>query len=355
MSVAPFSRFPLFSRFSRVLLTLPIFPDKLGLEDVGAASPLGSIQTDYGIIKTIGGCRVHLQPARRDPDLERLMALKAADLRELPDATVVSEGRHGFVLRIRRGRDLPTIYWKEFGPRNWYDPLKDRVRGSKARRAWQGSLKLQRIGIFTARLIAYGEEPVEGIFKHARSFLVTEEIEDAQSVDDFLRAFPNDPNPERIEQKRGLMHALGHTVGRIHQADLYHSDLRLENIMWRPGASGRPRLYFIDTDRVLQSIAITDREIVKNLMQVNWFFLPGLTLTDRARILASYADERLFDDDARTRYGGMIFDRLRQRVERTLARSGEDAKADPVKQGMLDLLRTLMPPKRMLVEQGKAG
>ena len=227
------------------------------------------MQTDHGIIKTIGGCRIHLQPARRDPDLERLMALKPAELRALPDTTVVSEGHHGFVLRIRRGRDLPTIYWKEFRRRSWYDPIKASLRGSRARRAWQGSLRLQRIGIFTARLIAYGEEPREGIFKHARSFLITQEIEDAQSVDEFLRAFPDDLSAERIEQKRGLMHALGHTVGRIHQADLYHSDLRLENIMWRPGASGRPRLYFIDTDRVLQSIAITDREIVKNLMQVN--------------------------------------------------------------------------------------
>ncbi len=322
---------------------------------MGVLSTVGPLQTGHGIIKTISGCRVHFQPARRDPGLERLMALRPADLREISDATVISEGRHGFVLRIQRGRDLPTIYWKEFWSRKWYDPITERLRGSRARRAWQGSLKLQRVGIFTARLIAYGEEASDGLLKPTRSFLVTQEIEEGESVDSFLRAFPGDQTAERVEQKRGLMHALGHTVGRIHQADLYHSDLRLENIMWRPGTSGRPRLYFIDTDRVLQSMAITDREIVKNLMQVNWFFLPGLTLTDRARILASYADERLFDDAARTRYGGMIFNLLRHRVERVLARSGNDGKSDPVRQGMLDLLRNIVDPKRMPVEQSRAG
>jgi len=304
------------------------------------------MRSDQYLMKTVGRFRVRIWPGYEDSELEALMLLDEAGLRALPNVRIVHEGRQAVVMRVERGGGRPVLYWKEFRARHWCDPLKDRVRGSKAARAWDGALKLQRVGILTAPQVAYGEEPPHGILKPSRSFIITKEIEGAQRVSDYLASFPAHPTRAELAQKRLLMRELGHTVGRMHQAELHHAGMRLSNILWRPGVSGRPRLYFLDTDRVERGSPLSEQEIARNLVQLNFFFLPGMSVSDRARMLTAYAAERLLDRRTGRRLAHRTFARLRRRLEARLRSAKEDQAPEAVVRGMTAFLKLLTPPSQ---------
>lgn len=250
--------------------------------------------------ETIAGRRLCL---RSDHSLVReLAAAGDSALRTRPGAQVVRDHASTLVLRLPRPDGGPALYWKSFRiagaarrARLWVERLKDFFRPCPAARAWRGSLRLQEAGIATAPLVACGET---GPGNAAHSFLVTEELPDCLSINQWLARFHRDPAGS-ARQKHRLMREIGRLLSELHRACLYHTDLRPGNIFARPSgapcapdSSGEFDLFLIDTDRVMRTRLRGWRESRRNLMQVMFSPSPEMTMTDRMRIAEAYAEAR---------------------------------------------------------------
>ena len=117
-----------------------------------------------------------------------------------------------------------------FLKRNWKPYKKDGLisllrRGrvwSVSRQEWANALALQRAGLRTARLVAYGEECGPAWEKF--SFILTEAADGRWTIRDFLR---DCQDPAR---RRGVLDALAREIGRMHEAGLASPDLFTRHI-----------------------------------------------------------------------------------------------------------------------------
>ncbi len=90
---------------------------------------------------------------------------------------------------------------------------------------------------------------------------------------------------EERQAKRAVLHALGAEVARLHRAGFVHGDLAPPNLRRTEGG-----FVFLDNDRTHRThLPLQTR---RNLVQLGRFVVPGLTATDRARVLWSYARGR---------------------------------------------------------------
>jgi len=94
--------------------------------------------------------------------------------------------------------------------------------------------------------------------------------------------------------KRALLRQLGTEVGRLHAAGFVHGDLVPPNLRLRDGM-----LVFLDNDRTRRGRLLVRLGARRNLVQLGRFVVPGVTLSDRARVLAAYAARRNLSTRAR--------------------------------------------------------
>lgn len=97
-------------------------------------------------------------------------------------------------------------------------------------------------------------------------------------------------------RKRALLRALGAEVGRLHGAGFVHGDLVPSNVLVADAG-----LVFLDHDRTRRSPLLVWWHARRNLVQLGRFVAPGVSLTDRARVLDAYAGARGLDARARRR------------------------------------------------------
>jgi len=124
--------------------------------------------------------------------------------------------------------------------------------------------------------------------------------------------------------KRALLRAIGAEVGRLHRAGFVHGDLVPPNVR----LIGE-RLVFLDNDRTRRSRVLVRLVGRRNLVQLGRFVMAGVTLTDRARVLAAYAAERRLSRRRRRRLGRWLIRKIAARrcaidriPEATAARAG---------------------------------
>ena len=108
--------------------------------------------------------------------------------------------------------------------------------------------------------------------------------------------------------KRALLRALGAEVGRLHAAGFVHGDLVPPNVRVIDG-----RFVFLDNDRTRRSVVLVSLAARRNLVQLGRFVVPGVTVTDRARVLAAYGAARGLPRPARRRLARWL-------VAKTIAR-----------------------------------
>jgi len=108
--------------------------------------------------------------------------------------------------------------------------------------------------------------------------------------------------------KRRLLRLLGAEVARLHRAGFVHGDLVPPNVRVSDG-----RLVFLDNDRTRRSRFLVTLGARRNLVQLGRFVVPGLTLTDRARVLDAYAAGRALSPARRLRLARWV-------VAKTIAR-----------------------------------
>jgi hypothetical protein len=130
--------------------------------------------------------------------------------------------------------------------------------------------------------------------------------------------------------KRALLTSLGVAVGKLHQAGFVHGDLVPPNLR----VLGDGTLVFLDNDRTRRGLLAVGAR--RNLGQHGRFVVPGLTATDRARVLSAYARTCGVDRRARHRLGRWV---ARKIVARRCAIDGIPADV-AARAGFLALMRS---------------
>ena len=177
-----------------------------------------------------------------------------------------------------------TLFLKEYLPRSAFDGLKHLFRPARAVRAMRASEMLKRHGFDVAEVVMMGTTRT-GVLKD-RSFLATVEIANARAVYDILIEESKASENHSRGEKRQLLRQLGDTIGRMHQNNIVHGDLRPRNVLARR-SDGLWEFFFLDNERTRKLPYLPARLRLKNLVQIN--MLPRtVSRTERMRFFQSY-------------------------------------------------------------------
>jgi Lipopolysaccharide kinase (Kdo/WaaP) family len=157
--------------------------------------------------------------------------------------------------------------------------------GWRARRAFRMAVALAAAGFATPPVVAAAERGGEGL-------LITDDVGGEALVDALVAC------RDRRRDRRALLAGVGREVGRLHRAGFVHGDLVPPNLRLRDAT-----LVFLDNDRTRRGTLLVRLAGRRNLVQLGRFVVPGVTLTDRARVLRAYARERGLSAAARRRLG----------------------------------------------------
>ncbi len=171
--------------------------------------------------------------------------------------------------------------------RGWLDHL--RRSSMSAFDRWPVE-QLAAAGIKTAKVIAYGEQ-WNGLFEN-RSFVITEEIINAQSLETKLPAYFYDGSPkENASRKRQFIYKLADLARRFHETGLRHRDFYLCHIF----LTDDEEFYLIDLHRTFKPMLFDERFRIKDITQL-FYSAPGdvISRADRLRFFKRYlGQERL--------------------------------------------------------------
>jgi hypothetical protein len=146
--------------------------------------------------------------------------------------------------------------------------------------------ELTTANIRTPRIVAHGEQ--WGLFFEQRSFLVTEKIPNAESLE---RKAPNcfmrSVTAETLKLRRDFIHRLASFVRQFHATGYRHRDLYFSHIFH----DGADRFYLIDLARAFKPAILRERFRVKDIAQLH-YSAPAkyFSRTDRLRFYKKYAD-----------------------------------------------------------------
>jgi hypothetical protein len=224
------------------------------------------------------------------------------------------------------------VYIKVYRRYRHWTAFKDWFRASKAENVRTVSAALTVAGFVVPRVLAVGAE--RGTLGAQRSWCATAALA-GEPVGDRIAALSVPAERTTVRAKRGILHAVGREVARLHGAGVVAGDLVPANV-WIALADGEPRIAFLDHDRtrVGPRPPAPWRRARRNLVQLNRIVLRGVSAADRLRVYRAYADGRGWTPaEARAR--------LRWIIAKTIARRrGERGRGAPI-QSTIDF-RTLM-------------
>ncbi len=165
-----------------------------------------------------------------------------------------------------------------------------------ARNEWQAIEALSQIGVETMTAVAYGERGSSPATR--QSFLVTEDLVQTESLEEFCRNWPDNPPLPRL--KRALIDRVATMSRRLHENGINHRDFYLCHFLLDI-AKGRDQvdpenlhLYLIDLHRVQIRQRIGSRARFKDLAALYFSSLEiGLTTRDFYRFLRCYSSADL--------------------------------------------------------------
>lgn len=190
--------------------------------------------------------------------------------------------------------DERPLFLKVFHRASMIATLKDVFRRSKSLRALRQGIGLAEMGFCAPLVIAAGEQRWYRLLR--KSFLLTVGISG--------EALPIYLHDRRISEASGLsrrqktraVKEFAIEVRRFHELGFVHGDLIPWNILVSEEPGDCIRFYFMDNDRTGKYPSwIPQRRWRRNLVQLNRFPLPGITLQDRMRFLHDYLSKRSWD------------------------------------------------------------
>ena len=178
----------------------------------------------------------------------------------------------------------PALLVKQYFHHSPVDLVKKLVRGTPALREWRALREAERRHLPVPKPFALGR-------RERQSFLVTEFVEPAVTLEDFAKAEP-------AGMKRRIIREIALLVRAMHDAGLYQRDLHLGNLLLRQRGSNR-EYFLLDLQRI-------DIDPLHGLAK-RWRDLAALAggceyvcRSDRRRFLKSYLSvaPRLYADEA---------------------------------------------------------
>ena len=174
--------------------------------------------------------------------------------------------------------DSPPIFTQI---KNW---LTSRKRTSLGFFDLEPTGKLAAAGISTPKIISYGEQ--WGSFFEKKSFIITEKIPDADSIERKLPdCFDAPPTAENLQLRRNFIARSAAFVKKFHETNYRHRDLYFSHIFY----SNSGKFYLIDLARVFKPTVFYERFRIKDIAQV-YYSAPGryFSKTDRLRFYLGY-------------------------------------------------------------------
>ena len=177
-----------------------------------------------------------------------------------------------------------SFYLKKYLCRSTRDFVKHLFRSSRARRAFNAALMLQKNGFDTPAVL--------GLFEHRtgpfyiNNLLLTYEVENSKTMPQLLTDICQNFAATAVVRKRDLIKTFGKTIGRMHAEGIFHGDLRLGNVLVVEEEQ-KWRFSFIDNERTKKFRRLPDRLRLKNLVQIN-MFRSGINDSDRLRFFMAY-------------------------------------------------------------------
>ncbi|MBW1801153.1 MAG: lipopolysaccharide core heptose(I) kinase RfaP [Deltaproteobacteria bacterium] len=220
---------------------------------------------------------------------DRIFGLKGEVYREQPGRKTLRfafQGRHYFA-KIHEG-----IGSKEMIK----NLLQFRLPVLGAENEWRAIKRLDQLGINTTPLVGYGKRGKNPV--KIQSFVITKEITNTISLEDFCRDWPDSPPDHDL--KRALITLVAEIARTVHENGLNHRDFYICHLLLDISA-GIDKLdhrhliiYLIDLHRMQIRRRITRRSRLKDLAALCFSSMDiGLTDRDLLRFIRVYKDQPL--------------------------------------------------------------
>ena len=151
---------------------------------------------------------------------DHIMGLEGELFREMDDRRTLRFSLNGkrYFLKAHYG-----VGWKEI----FKNLLQLRLPVIGARNEWRAIQALTQLGVDTMTLIAYGERGLNPARK--QSFVVTEALENTESLEDFCVAWETNPpaTKAQLRLKRALIYKVATMARRMHASGINHRDFYL--------------------------------------------------------------------------------------------------------------------------------
>jgi heptosyltransferase-2 len=184
--------------------------------------------------------------------------------------------------------DLPPI---SVQLKNW---LTARCRRSCSFIEFDSANNLTEAGINTPKTISYGRQ--WGALFEKRSFIITEKIPDAESLERKLPDCFNGPATiDNLKMRRNFIARLAGFIKKFHETNYRHRDLYFSHIF----RSDNGKFYLIDLARAFRPIVLHRRFQIKDIAQI-YYSAPAqyFSNTDRLRFYLGYTGRsRLTNED----------------------------------------------------------
>ena len=246
-------------------------------------------------------------------DFPKIMTVHGETFREAPGRKTVRFSRQekNYFLKTHTG-----VGWQEIIKNLFYFRLP--VLG--AMNEWHGAHHLQRLGIDTLSIAGYGTASVNPARR--RSFIITDEISDTQSLEEFCSTWKHQPlrQPHKIRYKRWLIESLARIARRLHNSGANHRDFYLVHFLLQPGLKegvlhpDASRLFVIDLHRMQLRRKTPKRWKIKDVAGLHYSSMDlGLTARDRLRFIRLYSQGSLRQALGRDR---QFWERVERRANR---------------------------------------
>lgn len=199
------------------------------------------------------------------------------------------------------------LFVKRLDPPRGFARLKHAARAYRFEHVIRISDALIREGLGAARVLLGGRSLAD-----RAEVIVSRQLEGAMVT---RMMNPRYRGPMRL--RRAMLRELGAEVARFHQRGYIHGDLTPYNVFV---AGERPmRFAFIDNERTWRASAFSlgvARRQMRNLVQLGHFDIPGVSRTDKMRVLAAYADAAGLERASLARRLAAMIERRNKRDQR---------------------------------------
>jgi heptose I phosphotransferase len=165
-----------------------------------------------------------------------------------------------------------------------------------ARTEWLAIQAFKRLGVATMSIAGFGERGISPAGR--QSFLLTDELLDTISLEDYCRSWPETPPSPRL--KRSILEQVALMTRRLHENGVNHRDLYIchflmKRVSAKPDANPEEiELFLIDLHRVQIRARTPRRWIVKDVAGLYFSSMDiGLTRRDRLRFMRLYRNRPL--------------------------------------------------------------